>query len=119
MQYRQLLRTLGPPVAGLLSAGIVLAAFLAFERAETQRHRQEAKVDVRDRLNSIRDRIEGALTKPLHLAHGLRTHVSSNPDIDQIEFEGMAELLISQHTGIRSLSLVKDNEISHINSLAG
>ena len=114
MQYRQLLRTLGPPVAGVLSAGIVLAAFLAFERAETQRHRQEAKVDVRDRLSSIRDRIEGALTKPLHLAHGLRTHVSSNPDIDQIEFEGMAELLISQHTGILSLSLVKDSEISHI-----
>jgi signal transduction histidine kinase/DNA-binding response OmpR family regulator len=114
MRYRRLRRTLGPFVAGLLSAGIVLAAFWAFDRAETRRHRQKTNTDVLDRLSSIRAQIEGSLNQRLYLIRGLKAHVSRHPDISQSEFAGLAELLISQDSGIRSLSLVKDNVISHV-----
>ena len=58
------------------------------------------------------------MNKRLFLTLGLKAHVAVNPKIGSAEFREIAELLMAETDGIRSVTLIKDNVISDVYPLA-
>jgi sensor domain CHASE-containing protein len=114
IDYRKLTALRGPSTAGLLAALVVVLVGWALDRAETERYCSETRADIRDRLSSARAHIEGLLNRRLYLVRALQAYVVNNPAIDQDEFAKFAEILMAEDQSIRSMTLIKDNVISHV-----
>ncbi len=101
MPLRESARRLRVPLAGLLTAAIVLAFVWKLDDVEERRQRSESRTHVLHRLSAVRADIEGLLNRRLFLVRALQVHVAHHPDITQPEFERLAEDLIADDTSTR------------------
>jgi sensor domain CHASE-containing protein len=114
MAFQQAARRLRVPFAGLVTAFIVLVFVGLLDSIEIRRHRSETAAEVQRQVSAVRAPIEGLLNRRLYLVRVLQVCVAQKPDITQTDFERVAQDLIAGETSIPSMSLAKDNIISHV-----
>ncbi len=108
--------SLGATVAFL----IVVTATALIERAEQRRFLQQQHADTVSHISTIRARLEKALNQRLFLTRGIIAYVSAiNPDLTQETFATLAAIVTAGIEGIHSISLYKNNTISHVYPLSG
>ncbi|QDT06738.1 Phytochrome-like protein cph1 [Rubripirellula lacrimiformis] len=100
---------------GLL--GILLSWWLA--GVEARRFQSESRSNVVQQLGTVRAAVESSLNKRIYLTLGLRAFVSTHPDLNDQEFANFASALMAEGNGIRSVTLIQDNQISDIYPLQG
>ena len=98
---------------------LVLAGFWIVERWQQQQFRQDHRADVLAQLSIMGARLEGALNKRLFLTRGLVAYLSNYPDIDRVEFERVARVIVAELPGIEKIQLAKNTTISHIYPRSG
>lgn len=109
-----------PYLAASLTVAIVLAITWVFERSEQQRFQQQNRADVLNQLSASRARIEGALNQKLFITQGLLAYVSTtNPNLNQQEFENLAKVIVAEQPNLAGVSLYKNNVITHLYPLKG
>jgi len=108
------MRRLRAPLAGLLTFAMVMAFVWMLDAIEISRHRSETRTEVLQRVSAVRAQIEGLLNRRLYLVRALQVCVGHKPDITQDDFERVAKDLIADDRGIRSMSLARNNTISHV-----
>jgi signal transduction histidine kinase/CheY-like chemotaxis protein len=114
MKHRKSLVALSPWIMGLLTTLFVATLFLALDQAETKRYRAALQATTFNQLNRFRVEIESWLTQRLYLVYVLKGYVIHHPKIDQQEFAQIAQTLMAEEDSIRSMSLVRDNIVSHV-----
>lgn len=102
-------------IAAFLTAGLILAVTWAFEFSERERFEQQTRNTVLSRINVLATEIEESINRKLFSAQGLITYISAiNPEINQAEFDQIAEALFIPSTGIFSFKLYQQNQILYI-----
>ncbi|MCI0418112.1 MAG: ATP-binding protein [Acidobacteria bacterium] len=101
-----------------ISLSVLLAVWIV-DRSEQAHYQERLRSIVLRRTSGVRAQLEGALNRRLFFNRGLVAHVATNPKITQSEFEVLAEILVAQQAGIRSLQLAKNSVVSHIHPLKG
>lgn len=109
------------PILASISATLIILFLVWYvERAEKERYQEEIRANVLNNLSAVRARLEETLNQRLFLAKGLVGYISAiNPEINQTEFERMAEIIIAEEPGILNMSLYKDSIVSHLHPLEG
>lgn len=97
--------------------GVSLAMWLG--RGESRRYRSDVEAGVLQQLSTVRAAVESALNERIYLTLGLRAYVSTNPNLTTEQFAQYAASLMQEGDGIRSVTLIKDNEISDVFPLEG
>ncbi|MCU7845703.1 MAG: sensor domain-containing diguanylate cyclase [Candidatus Thiodiazotropha sp. (ex Monitilora ramsayi)] len=106
-------------IGGLLALVFMVLAtewvvnLLKSNQMETQR------IEVLNRVVTLRARLEGEINSTLHLTRGLIAYVAINPEVDNREFDALASEITSVGRNIRNIGLAKDNVITHLFPLAG
>jgi two-component system sensor histidine kinase ChiS len=109
-----------PYLAAFLTACTVLTITGILDRSEQERFQQQTRANVLDRLSTMRSRLEAALNQRIFLGRGFVAYISTiNSDISQTQFENLAEVIVAEQTGIRSIALYKNTIISHMYPLEG
>lgn len=93
---------------------VALAAVVAVERLEWARQDQQSRLQVLDRLSTLRARLEGELNGTLLLTRGLAALIASDRDISHQKFEAIAREMIGQTRHIRNISLARGSVIVDI-----
>lgn len=109
-----LLAAVGPWSAAALTLAVGMLIHSALERDATKRHQQNVRTKVVRAVATVRGGTEVAINKRVFLTVALKYHVSVNPAISSDEFDSFASLLMSEAKGIRSLTLIPNNEITDI-----
>ncbi len=110
---------LSPYIAALCSASLVIVGVWALAKSETEANRQKIRSDVLLQLSTKRAKLESALNSRLFITRGLVAYVSNHPDVDPQQFERLAQVMVSQQTGILNIQLAKNNILSHLYPLQG
>eukprot|EP00913_Durusdinium_trenchii_P013373 g12554.t1 len=105
---------LKPCIAGACVVVAVLSVTMVIDSAMRRRHANKVRADTLQQLATIRAKAEGAVNKRVYLTQGLRAAVSSNPEMTSAEFALFASALMNEGTGIRSVTLIKDNVINDV-----
>ncbi len=108
-----------PFIAAFLAASVMAVITLKFDRAEANRFFPEEKTETLNQLIAIRSRLEGIINLRLSLVEGLVAYTTTNPQLTQADFEKFAQVLVTKHQGIRSVSLVKGTVISFVYPFRG
>lgn len=108
------IRWISPVVTGLSVALAVYLVVLDVDRSKNLQHLENVQNSTLDQLATLRARTEIAINTRVHLMRGLRAHVSTNPDIDSMEFASLASAMMKECDGVRSFSLLKDNIINDV-----
>jgi len=107
-------------IAALATSLTILGAIAFVDRAENRRFQQQERVNVVNKISTIRANLEAALNRRLFLTRGFIAYVSSlNSDITQAEFEQLAASVLAGETGVHSVYLYEDTICSHVYPLAG
>lgn len=97
--------------------------FLIGEQAIELRYRAllevEQRVNVAERLSSVRYQLESRLSNNLSLINGLAAFVASNPDFTKQEFETYAATVLEREPALINLAIAPDLVISNIYPLLG
>ncbi len=110
---------LSPYIAAVCSAGLVIAGVWALAKSEVERNRQQIRTDVLLQLSTKRAKLESALNSRLFITRGLVAYVSNHPNVTPQQFERLAQVMVSEQTGILNIQLAKDNIISHLYPFEG
>ncbi|AFY80933.1 PAS domain S-box protein [Oscillatoria acuminata] len=110
---------LSPYIAAVCSAGLVIAGVWALAKSEIERNRQQIRTDVLLQLSTKRAKLESALNSRLFITRGLVAYVSNHPNVTPQQFERLAEVMVSEQTGILNIQLAKDNIITHLYPFEG
>ena len=109
-----------PYFAASFAFVIVLGVTAVLDYSEQKRFQEQHRANVLSQLSTLRANLEGALNQRLFLERGLVAYVSAiNPNIDQKQFESLAEVIVAQQRGIRSVALYENAIVSHMYPLAG
>lgn len=115
-----LLRALkGYWVGGLLAVALLGGVTEAIVGLLQSNHLERQRIEVLNRLATIRARLEGEINSTLHLTRGLIAFVAIHPDFESSEFDALASEIIAVGRNIRNIGLARDNVITHIYPLAG
>ena len=103
------------PLAAFVAVSCLGSLLVAlWERRIFTNHLQEERLEVVSQISALRSGAEIAINARVHITTALKAHVSINPDIDSQEFETLAKLLSRETSGIRSMTLIKNNVISDV-----
>ncbi|TAN55033.1 MAG: PAS domain S-box protein, partial [Rhodospirillales bacterium] len=91
-----------------------LGLLFYLDSANQQRNLDDESLQVRFKLSILKNSLESALDQRLFLGQGLEALVRSQRDITPQEFENIARILLAGRTGIRNLTLARDNVVSHV-----
>ncbi|MBD1939528.1 ATP-binding protein [Microcoleus sp. FACHB-68] len=109
-----------PYFAASFAFVMVLGVTGVLDYSEQKRFQEQHRATALSELSAVRARLEGALNQRLFLERGLVAYVSAiNPDIDQKQFESLAEVIVARQRGIRSVALYKNLVVTHLYPLAG
>ncbi len=93
---------------------LVLTGVWFVDKTQQERFQQQNRADVLHQLSTVRARLEGALDSRLFLLRGLVAFISNYTDVDQVEFEDLAKIIIAYQTGIDSIYLAKNTVVTNI-----
>jgi PAS domain S-box-containing protein len=110
---------LSPYIAAVCSAGLVIVGVWALAKSEIERNRQQIRTDVLLQLSTKRAKLESALNSRLFITRGLVAYVSNHPNVTPEQFERLAQVMVSEQTGILNIQLAKDNIITHLYPFEG
>ncbi|MCU7812092.1 MAG: CHASE domain-containing protein, partial [Candidatus Thiodiazotropha sp. (ex Notomyrtea botanica)] len=117
---RFLLRALkGYWIGGLLAVVIVAAATEWTVDLLKSNQLEHQRIEVLNRVVTLRARLEGEINSTLHLTRGLIAYVAINPEVDSDEFDALASEITAVGRNIRNIGLAKNNVITHLFPLAG
>jgi len=103
-----------PLLAAAFTSLAVWLGFWFFERRSAESHLQEVRSRTVSELAMVRGTAEKAIYQRVHLTAGLKAYVSVNPDMTPQEFAAVADLLMREAEGIRSVTSIKDNVINDV-----
>ncbi len=103
-----------PLLAAALTSLAILLGFWFFEQRSAESHLQEVRSRTISELAMARGAAEKAINQRVHLTAGLKAYVSGNPDMTPQEFAAVADLLMHEAEGIRSVTSIKDNVINDV-----
>ncbi len=105
--------------APIFAVGLLIAAVIYFEQADTKQFQQEEKVSVVNKLSTVRARMEGVINGNLLSITGLTAEIALNPEISQEEFSRFAQIILAQKTQIRNIAAARDMVITHMYPMKG
>ena len=105
-------------MAALLAGVFALALYLG-ETANNERHLNAVRLQARNQLTEIRDRLNGNLSSDLQLVKGLVSVINLVPDLDQAQFEQAARPLLAGRTQLRNIAAAPDMVIRLMAPLRG
>lgn len=109
-----LFSSLWPAIAALATASLILLVIWIIDSTEHQQFQQQQRIMVLERLSSLRSQIESTISDRISLNRGIIHYVSTlNPDISQNDFATLAAATLSGKTGVHSLFLYRNNQLSH------
>ncbi|MGE5478038.1 MAG: sensor histidine kinase [Bacteroidales bacterium] len=91
-----------------ITAALVLALTVLFDRLESDRFQSEQRAMVLDRLSTKRATLEASLNARLHLVRGLAAFVQTGDPVTEARFTTFARNLIGGRTEVRGLVLAPD-----------
>ncbi|MFB2839057.1 histidine kinase dimerization/phospho-acceptor domain-containing protein, partial [Floridanema evergladense] len=102
-----------PYIASLAAFIVVIGGVAIFDRAESERFRQEERARVLAQTSTVRAKLEGFLNARLLLTRGLVALISTNPNLETEKFNQIARILLIQETGIDRISAVEGTIIRY------
>lgn len=106
-------------IGGLLAVVIVAAATEWTVDLLKSNQLEHQRIEVLNRVVTLRARLEGEINSTLHLTRGLIAYVAINPEVDSDEFDALASEITAVGRNIRNIGLAKNNVITHLFPLAG
>ena len=112
-------------VLAILTAGMVLTGVYGFAVIEGEQYNARTKAEIQSRLSTMSVRIESALNARLFLEKGVVAFVLAHLEMDsshritQEEFSRFGQQFMPQLLGIRNVSLIQNDIITHAYPLAG
>ncbi|NEO25563.1 MAG: hypothetical protein F6K03_01355 [Kamptonema sp. SIO4C4] len=101
----------------IFAAATVFVLFLLLvgilDRAEQSRFQQARRATVLHKSSTIRANLEGFLNARLFLTRGLVAYIATNPEISAEKFNAIAQVLMTQRSGITRISAVEGTVIRH------
>ena len=94
-----------PHMTASFAALLVLGAVWILERQERTRYQTAHRVNVVNKLHVVEAALEAKLDRNLALSRGLVSYVSTHPELDAEEFEGLVRVLVTQQPDIESVHL--------------
>lgn len=104
-------------VLAVLTAGVALTGYLY--RLDLEIQRSEFQDVIARQAASIRASLEQEINTTLNLTQGLVVYVSTNPDLTQDQFAGIASRILQRTPYIRNIGLARDNVITHVYPMEG
>jgi len=93
-----------PRVAALALVVLVVGAAGLLEWRFREQRANEQRLEVLQRLGSLRSRLESVIANNLSLTNGLAAFVAANPDLSQEEFAAYARNVIAREPSLRNLA---------------
>ncbi|WP_182865552.1 response regulator [Rhodopirellula sp. JC639] len=103
-----------PLLAAASTFVTVLLCVYVLNKNSTRRYQHEIRARTIRDLANVRGSAEKAINKRVYLTSGLKAHVSVNPDMTPQEFAAIAELLMQESDGIRSVTSIKGDVINDV-----
>ncbi|MBF0355181.1 MAG: CHASE domain-containing protein [Alphaproteobacteria bacterium] len=91
-----------------------IAVLLYLDNKNQQRHLEQETEQVRFKLSLLKNGLESALDQRLFIGQGLEALVKSQQDITPGDFNMIARVMLAGRTGIRNLTLARDNIVTHV-----
>lgn len=105
-------RLIYPLVLAMYVGGLGVTAYLY--HLDRQQQRAQARDDLLQAAGLIRAGIEQQVNTSLNLTAGMVIYVAANPAITQEQFAVAASRILRRMPYVRSMSLAKDNVVSHL-----
>ncbi len=96
----------------ILLFGIMVTHWLA--KSANSRYQVTIQSSILQQLGTVRAAAEKSLSERIYLTLGLRAYISAHPETTSAEFAKFAASLVNEGSGIRSVTLIKDNIISDV-----
>ena len=93
-----------PRIAAAALVVLVLGAGGLLEWRFREQRANEQRLELLERLGSLRSRLESVIAKNLALTNGLAAFVAANPDLSQEEFAAYARNVIAREPSLRNLA---------------
>lgn len=107
-------------LAAFFAMIMVLFMTWVVESSQRERFYQQTRLEALYQVATLRARLAGELHQKISLTKGLEAYISvMNPNIDQQEFEHLAQVVIAQQPSIHCLVLYKNSVITHVYPLLG
>ena len=106
-------------IAALLTSTAVLLIFLYIDRLETEKLHQAKRIEVLQKMETVKSALEGSLNTNTALTYSMVAHISTHHDISHSYFDLMARALMIYDPFIKNIGVAKDNIISHMYPLKG
>ena len=101
-------------LAGTLALTVLWLVAGKLSEAENMRYRAASRASVVSAMARIRGEAESIIAQRVYLTSALKFFVSVNPDLSDEQFSQFAENLCHESTGVRSVSLIKNNVITAV-----
>lgn len=115
-------RRVAPLLPWLVAAAVTLMSLLALVQVDAmeQATREEtARASLRVQIDTIRAKLESALTGPLLRTRGVVAHIVAQGDITQPHFDTMARVLLDGHSNVINMVVSRGMVIAMSYPLAG
>ncbi len=81
--------------------------------------KHEQRGALTNKLSVTADKIEDIITSRLYMLDELASHVQISPDINQAEFDHLAQSMLERDPSVRSLQLARNSVVSHVYPATG
>ncbi|MGE5515585.1 MAG: sensor histidine kinase [Bacteroidota bacterium] len=95
-------------LGAVVTAALVLALTMVFDRLESARFQSEQHAMVLDRLSTKRAALEASLNARLHLVRGLAAFAQAGDTVTEARFNAFARNLVGGRADVRGLVLAPD-----------
>jgi diguanylate cyclase (GGDEF)-like protein len=103
-----------PRVAAAALVLLALGAAGLFEWRFREQRANEQRLELLERLGSLRSRLESVIAKNLALTNGLAAFVAANPDLGQEEFDAYARNVLVREPSLRNLAAAPDLVVRYV-----
>lgn len=108
------------PYLAAISVIVMVSTFFIFlGTIEKKRDYYEYRSYSLSQLSTIKAKLEDTINSTTSLSYGISAYVSTNPDLNNSDFEGLARKLIVHNHHIRNFGLAKNNVLTYIYPLKG
>ena len=103
-----------------ISVTLIISSFFIFlGTIEKERDYYEYRSYALSQLSTIKAKLEDTINSTTSLSYGVAAYVSTNPNLNNSDFEGLASKLIVHNKHIRNFGLAKNNVLTYIYPLKG
>jgi PAS domain S-box-containing protein len=100
-----------PYLAAVSTAILILSGVWFLAKTEQKQYRQSQRIEVLNKLDAVRAKLENALNTQLATKSGLAAYISVNPNVTASEFNQIARVVLEQED-VYSIGAIKGSVIA-------